>query len=71
MAEERNQRKQQGGQGSEQKQGGGGQEREELKNKPGRGREQHQFESPNYQPQPGHGDPDDLSFDDVPAGGRG
>ena len=79
MPEERNQQKQQGGQGGEQKQRGGGQEREELKNKPGeelknkpgRGREQHQFESPNYQPQPGHGDPDDLSFDDVPAGGRG
>jgi len=72
MPEERNQRNQQGGQGGQQQQqGGGGEKGEELKPKPGRGREQHQFESPNYQPQPGHGSPDDLSSDDVPAGGRG
>ena len=73
MPEERNQQNQQGGQGGQQQQhqGGGGQEDQELNPKPGRGREQHQFESPDYQPQPGHGSPDDLSFDDVPAGGRG
>jgi hypothetical protein len=52
-----------------QKQGGGGQEGQELKPKPGRGREQHQFESPKYQPQPGHGSPDDPSFEDVPSTG--
>ena len=49
MPEERNQQSQQGGQGGQQQQGGGGQEGQELKPKPGRGREQHQFEDPNYQ----------------------
>jgi hypothetical protein len=67
MPEERNQKYPQGGQGGQQ-QGGGGQEGQELKPKPGRGREQHQFESPNYQPQPGHGSPDDDSFEDQPGG---
>ena len=70
MPEERNQQNQQGGQGGQQQQqGGGGQEGQELKPKPGRGREQHQFESPNYQPQPGHGSPDDPGSEDVPSTG--
>jgi len=64
MPQERNQQNQQGGQGGQQQQGGGGQEGEKLKPKPGRGREQHQFESPKYQPQPGHGSPDDPSSED-------
>lgn len=68
MPQERNQQNQRTGQGGQQP---GGQKGEELKPKPGRGREQHQFEDPNYQPQPGHGSPDDLSFDDVPAGAEG
>jgi hypothetical protein len=68
MPEERKQQNQQGGQGGQQ-QGGGGEKGEELKPKPGRGREQHQFESPDYQPQPGHGSPDDLSDEDMPSAG--
>jgi hypothetical protein len=63
MPEERKQQNQQGRQGGQQQQGGGGQ-KGELKPKPGRGREQHQFESPKYQPQPGHGSPDDPGFED-------
>lgn len=69
MSEERNQQHPQGGQGGQQQQGGEGKEGQELKPKPGRGREQHQFESPNYQPQPGHGSPDDFSAEDVPSTG--
>ena len=63
MSKERNEQNKQGGQGGKQQQG-------ELKPKPGRGREQHQFEDPKYQPQPGHGSPDDLSSDDDPSAGR-
>ena len=70
MPEERKQQNRQGGQGGQQQQqGGGGEKGEELKPKPGRGREQHQFESPDYQPQPGHGSPDDLSEEDMPSAG--
>ena len=64
MPEKRNQQNQQAGQGGQQQQGGGGQEGQELKPKPGRGGEQHQFESPKYQPQPGHGSKDDPGFED-------
>jgi hypothetical protein len=35
------------------------------------GTEAAELAAKHYQPQPGHGSPDDLSFDDVPAGGRG
>jgi len=68
MSDERKQQHQQGGQGGQQ-QGGGDQKDQELKPKPGRGREQHQFEDPNYQPQPGYGGPDDPSFEDAPSHG--
>jgi hypothetical protein len=70
MSDERKQQHQQGGQGGQQQPGGGAQEEgQELKPKPGRGREQHQFESPDYQPQPGHGSPDDTGAEDVPSHG--
>ena len=70
MSDQPKQQKQQGGQGGQQqREGGGGQEGQELKPKAGRGREQHQFESPNYQPQPGHGSPDDPGSEDVPSTG--